>query len=168
MYFDNKTKQARAWIAKAKQEAQKLAVAVIIAETLLVTGYAIGEQYNLFDIFRQSGTITIVQAKKIAVKEETKADRIGEIADYIWNKESTRGKNNFSKCEAIGKTNGIGFGVPGNGSYMCFENHEDEMQVLRGWIIAKIAQGYTITELLCTYQSGIKTEVCDYARLIKI
>lgn len=153
MFFDN--------LRKVKQEAKRLAVAVVIVEMLLVAGYAIGEQYNLFDVFRQSNTITIVQARRIEQpKEETQADRIGELAADIWNRESTRGKNNFSKCAAKNKINGIGYGIDGTGKYLCFSNHAEEMEVLRGWLIAKLAAGYTEREALCIY-SGNHYKECN-------
>lgn len=144
---------------KLNKEVKKLAVAVVIAEILLVIGYAIGEQYDLFQVFRQEAKIEIVNAKRIEPqKADVQEDRIGYLADYIWMKESTRGKNNYSKCEAIGKINDIGYGIDGTGKYICFENHENEMQVLKGWIIAKLAQGYTERDLLCLYSGGNYSE----------
>lgn len=97
-----------------------------------------------------------VQAKEIEVVE---VDEVETMADYIWMKESTRGKKNFSKCEAIGKTNGIGYSVTGNGSYVCFDSHEEEMQVLKGWIIYRRALGWSELKMLCTY-SGNNYDEC--------
>lgn len=117
--------------------------------------------------FEQSLSIDPVQAKEIVDEveeveeiEETKKDRsVDELADYIWFKESTRGKNNFSKCEAIGKINGIGYRIPGDGSYTCFDSHDDEMSVLKGWIIDKKALGWSELKMLCTY-SGHNYSEC--------
>lgn len=157
-----KAAQLRIAAAKVKREAERIAVATVLMQFALVTGYAVAEHKGYIDYLRPK-TITIVQAKTIK-PEEKKTDRIGELSEYIWNKESTKGKNNYSKCQAIGKINGIGYAIPGDGSYICFNSHEEEMQVLRGWIIAKLAQGYSEKELLCLYQSGVRTNDCKYAQ----
>jgi hypothetical protein len=129
-------------------------------EMVLVASYAIGEEYQIFDIFRQSNTIEITQAKTLKIEpKEEKKDRVKEIAEDIWNRESTKGQHNYSKCEAIGKVNGIGYGIAGNGKYLCFESHEDEMRVLEGWIIAKFSAKYTERDLLCIY-SGNNYKEC--------
>ncbi len=109
-------------------------------------------------IIENTRIIEPVQAKETVI-EVKKEKTIDELADYIWMKESTRGKNNYSKCEAIGKINGIGYGIPGNGSYRCYDSHEDEMQVLRGWIIDKKALGWSELKMLCTY-SGNNYDEC--------
>lgn len=93
-----------------------------------------------------------------AEAEEVVAVPERDLADYIWMKESTRGKNNYSKCEAVGKVNGIGYGIPGNGSYICFDSHEDEMKVLGGWLIAKKAQGMSEERILSLYSGGNYTK----------
>lgn len=160
-----KLKIARAKVLanKAKQEAQKIAVAVVIAEAVMVVAYAVGESHGILDIFRGE-TITIVNpAQAQAPKEEAKPeeDDIKAIAAYIYKRESSEGKNNFSKCATIGKVNGIGYGIPGDGSYICFDSHEDEMRTLEGWIIAKRAQGYTDESLLCIYNTGSQ-KPCEY------
>ena len=163
VYFKVKVAQTKLFIEKAKKEAYKLAVAVVIAEFVLVTGFAIGESRGLFDRFKSSNPLVIenVHAQTRVIAEAVEpVDPIKEIADYIWNRESTRGKNNYSKCEAIGKVNGVGYGIPGNGDYVCFESHEDEMRTLEGWIIAKLAQGHTETSLLCLYSGSNYKDVC--------
>lgn len=54
VYFKVKVAQAKLFLEKAKREVYKLAVAVVIAEFILVTGYAIGESRGLFDRFKSS------------------------------------------------------------------------------------------------------------------
>lgn len=113
--------------------------------------------------------INNVEAKEITVEEEKEieaeveevkeVDNVDELSEMIYKLESTSGKNNYSKCEEIGKVNGIGYGIPGNGTYQCFDSHKDEMQVLKGWIIDKKARGFTDTELLCRY-SGNNYQIC--------
>lgn len=78
---------------------------------------------------------------------------IEELQDYIWLHESTRGKNNYSKCEIVGMTNGIGYGVWGD-NYVCFDNHEEEMETLKKWINNHKYEGMTDTELLCLYSGN--------------
>jgi hypothetical protein len=104
----------------------------------------------------ENPAINTVQAKEV---ETVKVDEVEKMADYIWMKESTRGKNNFSKCQDIGKINGIGYSIPGNGEYVCFDSHEEEMQVLKGWIVYKKALGWSELKMLCTY-SGNNYDEC--------
>lgn len=167
VYLKIKARQAKNLLAKAKREAIKLAVAVLIGEIVLVTGYALAVKYSFTNIFYQSNTIEFVQAKTIEKpKASEPKDRVQELAEYIWNKESTQGLHNYSQCEAQGKVNGIGYGIPGNGNYICFESHDEEMTALKGWITTKFAQGYSEKELLCTYQSGKRKSTCAYANAI--
>lgn len=95
-----------------------------------------------------------VQAKidaSPAIVEQSFEDKMSEL---IWTRESSKGINNYSKCKAIGKVNEIGYSIPGDGSYICFDNHEDEMVTLKGWIIAKKAAGWSEKQMLCTYSGG--------------
>jgi hypothetical protein len=162
VYMKIKAEQARQAWAKAKAEGKKLAVAVVIAEFLIAGAYSGLEHTGLLAELRKDNTITVVQAKAIERIPEQKENRIETLAVYIWNKESTKGKNNYSKCEAIGKINGIGYGIPGNGNYICFASHEEEMLVLEGWLTEKIARGYSERETLCLYNTG-KHSPCNYA-----
>lgn len=89
--------------------------------------------------------------------------QIEEIADYIHFKESSRGKNNYSKCAAIGKFNEYGYGIPGDGTYRCFDKGMDRAEVIR-WIADKLEQKYTVPELLCKYNTGTMSENCNYLK----
>lgn len=93
-----------------------------------------------------------LKPSEVVEVKETAKER--DLADYIWFKESTRGKHNYSKCEAIGKINGIGYAIPGDGSYVCFDSHEDEMVALNGWLMAKKAAGWSELKMLCTYSGS--------------
>jgi hypothetical protein len=147
---------------KLRKEALKLAFAVVVAECLMVIALHYGLKWGLYDLFQpKSKTIILIrpaEAKEIK-QEDVKKDNIDQIADKIWLLESTRGKNNYSKCEAIGKINGIGYGISGNGKYQCFNSHDEEMQVLIGWIIDKRAKGMSEREMICLY-SGNNYEGC--------
>jgi len=100
----------------------------------------------------------VFEQKTVSVIETVEAkevkDNVDELADLIWSNESTRGKNNFSKCEEQGKYNGIGYGIPGDGSFVCFESHEEEMIALRGWLVAKRASGMSDEAMLCLYSGN--------------
>lgn len=100
-------------------------------------------------IFEQIQPIETVQAKELP-----KVDEIDEMAELIYQRESSKGKNNFSKCEEQGKYNGIGYAIPGDGTYICFESHEEEMQALKGWLVAKKAAGMSDDEMLCLYSGN--------------
>lgn len=139
------------FMEKAKKEALKLAFAVVIAEVIGVIILFYGVRYDLF-AFLQPKTVIITNAKADVITKEAKTDQNEEekLADFIWNKESSR-KNNYSKCEAIGKVNMIGYGIDGTGKYICFNSHEDEMKVLIGFILAHEAQGMTRLQILKHY-----------------
>jgi len=135
---------------------------LIIGMSIGGSGVFIHKEYP--NIETKTGTIVIENTRPLTAeaKEAPKVEHeksIEELADYIWMKESTRGKNNFSKCEAIGKINGIGYGIPGDGTYRCFNSHAEEMKVLEGWLISKKALGWSETKMLCVY-SGNNYSVC--------
>lgn len=153
-YWKIKREQIKVLSGKFKKEVLKLCFAVVIAESVLVGVFYIASNHGILEHFKPK-TIYInnAEAKNVAVNpiNEPVKDEIEELKDFIWQKESTRGKNNYSKCEAIGKVNGIGYGIDGSGAYRCFESHEDEMKVLEGWIIDHKAQGMTRLEMLKHY-----------------
>lgn len=147
---------------KAQKEALKLAFAVVVTECIGVGVFVYAVNHGILELLQPKTVIMNIarpaEAKEIT-KEQPKTDNIEQIADKIWLLESTRGKNNYSKCEAIGKINGIGYGITGNGKYQCFNSHEEEMQVLRGWIIDKRAKGMSEHEMICLY-SGDNYQGC--------
>lgn len=98
--------------------------------------------------------IQVAEAEPIPIVKEV--DSTNELVDYIWLHESGRGKNNYSKCEKIGKYNEIGFGIYG-GKWLCFDSHEEEMEILKKWIIKH--RDMSDQELLCHY-SGNNYEKC--------
>lgn len=97
--------------------------------------------------------------KNEIMPREVDGQLVDKLADYIWLKESTRGKNNYSKCEIVGKINGIGYGVWGD-NYVCFDSHEEEMETLKKWITNHKSEGMTDNELLCHY-SGRNYDLCQ-------
>lgn len=134
---------------KVKKEALKLCFAVVLFEMLLVMGFYFICDYGMMEVL-QPKTIIITkeaEAKTIDQKDEW----MEELKDYIWLKESGRGQHNYSKCEALGKVNGIGYAIPGDGRYICFNSHEEEMEVLEKWIKDKLDKGMTEEEILKLY-----------------
>jgi cytochrome c oxidase assembly protein Cox11 len=152
MYWKLKKAQLKLWYNKRLKQAQRIALAVVLTEMVLVIGYA----YAISPIMQLLGTRTVyIQGAQVkeAVSVENDAVSVSKIAETIWTKESTKGQHNFSKCQAIGKINGIGYNVWG-GNYSCFNSHDEEMQVLSDWIKQHIAEGMTESELLCHYSGG--------------
>ena len=173
MFFKKKEKTAEQNINRAK----------FLFKVRLVGMYAIGaigggtwvysaiESMNLYAEMNSTATVVIERAyaseepeeaaEKVVEAEEAE-EKPFDIVDFIFMKESSRGKNNYSKCEAQGKINGVGFGIDGTGKYICFNSHEEEMQAVKGWIIAKRAAGLSDNELLCLYNTGKATKTCKY------
>ena len=163
MVDENKMRlKMKIWAAWIRLEAQKIALCVVIIE--LVGGYGVMKmaEYGLFNpkIITIEGarakTIQKIELQGTPKEAEGKTDkeRREKLAEFIWNKESSKGQNNYSKCEAQGLINGIGYGIPGNGQYRCFNSHEEEMQVLMGWIIDHESQGMSRLEMLKHYTPG--------------
>lgn len=152
---------------KVHEEAKKIALAVVILEFILVLGYAYTKNKGYLE-FLEPKTVYIEpahaeespevkpEASKLPVEEISDVER---IADTIYTLESTQGKNNYSKCEAVGKVNGIGYGIDGSGKYQCFENHAEEMKTLKAWISKHFAEGMNEKELKCHY-SGSNYKEC--------
>ena len=79
--------------------------------------------------------------------------------------ESSGGIHNYSKCQAIGKYNRYGFGIPGNGKYLCFEKDEDTKAVEK-WF-EKHLEEIGLEKSLCKYNTGKSTEQCNYLTKFK-
>lgn len=169
---------------KEKTAEQKIKRAQFLFKARLVGMYSIGaigggswvlsavESGNLYAELTKNSRVVIERAQAAEPKpvveptpekpEEAEVKPV-DLVDIIFLKESSRGKNNYSKCEAIGKYNRYGYGIPGNGSYICFEKDEDTKAV-EGWVAEKKARGYSDTEILCLYNTGKATRTCEYAK----
>jgi hypothetical protein len=153
VYIKVKLAQARLAKKRAIRKAKKLCLAVVIIQFLLASGYC---AIVKADLLKPSIVyINIVRAEKAPIKEDSKPEisDIDRIADYIYTMESSRGKNNFSKCEAIGKVNNIGFGIWGD-NWLCFDSHAEEMETVKKWIKDKQDKGMSEKDLLCLYSGG--------------
>ena len=162
MNFQNavKSRKYRLIAKKTKKEALKLSCAGFILIALSVMSYGLAEKYNLSSKLESEPVyikINEVKAEPVELEMDQEKQRVEELAEGIWTRESTRGKNNYSKCEAIGKINGIGYGIykdaKGIQHWQCFENHEEEMEVLRDWIIRK-QKTMSEQEFLSLYSGG--------------
>jgi hypothetical protein len=144
------------------KKARELAFLVVAIEILAIIAFALACRYDIIKAEGEKLIIPVSAHEKAPeiVPEQPKKDHVDEIAETIWMKESTQGKHNYSKCEAQGLTNGIGYAIPGDGTYRCFKDHAEEMQVLKGWIRDHISQGMTEKELLCHY-SGSNYNFCQ-------
>lgn len=167
---------------KEKTAEQKIKRAKFLFKVRLVGMYAIGaigggtwvysaiESASLYAEVNQTTTVVIERAyaaepeerKEEAPIEEVVKVKPFDIVDFIYMKESSRGKNNYSKCESVGKYNRYGYGIPGDGRYICFPKDEDTKAV-EGWVAEKKARGYSDTEILCLYNTGKATRSCEYA-----
>jgi hypothetical protein len=116
----------------------------------------------------KSKVIPVVLAKELDEKIEDldedlyKIDEeISQIVYKIYTLESSAGKNNYSKCEEQGLVNHYGYGIPGNGKFLCFENYGEETIVVAKWVEKKFEKGFNLEETLCIYNTGSK-ESCGY------
>jgi len=95
-------------------------------------------------------------------KSQVASLSVPEIVRRIQILESSGGKNNYSKCEKIGKYNNYGYGIYGE-KYQCFEKGEDTKTVEK-WVKDKLDNGYKIEELACYYNEGLRKMDCDYSK----
>lgn len=150
---------------KAYKQAQKLAFAVVLVQFLMAGSWLYLEKSGIMDNFTRKTVVFVFKSEAKQHEKDTKQpekNTIEQLKDYIWLHESTKGKNNFSKCEALGKVNGIGFGIHGD-KWQCFESHAEEMVVLEGWLRDKESRGLTEKQMLCLYNTGQATNSCSYA-----
>jgi hypothetical protein len=96
-----------------------------------------------------SETLTQVKPKAEGIKAQA-SPPISEIVKKIQVLESSSGLNNYSKCKAIGKWNRSGYGIPGNGTYRCFDTQEEEDKTIGEWFKKKLAV-MTLEEALKIY-----------------
>lgn len=82
------------------------------------------------------------------------------IITKIYGLESTWGKND--KCIRKGKgINGLGFGQRINVDN-CYPTFEAVKSDVNDWLNKRFAEGYSLPEALCYYNTGYKQETCEY------
>jgi hypothetical protein len=97
----------------------------------------------------------------LTTSSSSQTPSIQNIVKKIFKKESSEGRNNYSKCEAIGKYNRYGYMIPGDGSYVCFEKDEDTKAVEKD-IAIKLNSGLSLPQALCKYNTGKVLNDCPY------
>ena len=123
---------------------------------------------SVLSVYMLSGTKKMTITNEIQeVKEEPKIE-IDTIAKYIYQQESSSGVNCYSLCKTMNKMNCIGYGIWKDKNeiqhYTCFDNYEQQMEVLKTWINDRIEEGLNIHELLCYYNTGKIQEKCKYIK----
>lgn len=83
---------------------------------------------------------------------------LGKIADYIYLKESTSGKNDG--CRRLGLYNGYGF-RQNSFEWVCYRSHEEVRALVIEWLTKNIKEG-NIEEALCYYNEGRRNNGCRY------
>ena len=113
-------------------------------------------------MFLTSRSITIVNEIVPTIKAaeivEIKNESVETIARKIYQLESSSGTNGTDQgCLAKGKFNGYGY-IPGS----CYGSRDEVKTLVKNWIIDKQEKGYNEAELLCLYNTGYKTNDCQY------
>ncbi len=89
-----------------------------------------------------------------------------QVVDYIWFRESTRGKNNFPGslahyCELRGKWNELGYG--GMKLKICFKDKAEGFEKVGNWVNRHNKKfNLEIAKTLCWYNIGKETSKCEY------
>jgi len=180
MTFKQKLKQKRqskwfklkVFLTKNRYTSQKWKNIILISTFSIINVYIltnIAFQVIETGIFEPK-IVTIVVAKESDKVVDATIDpmqEVNELAESIYKLESSGGKHNFSKCASIDKVNSVGFGIY-NEKHICFTSHEEEMTVVKGWIIDKKSRGLSNSQLLCLYNTGKSTDDCAYLKNYKL
>ena len=163
VYLKVKTAQARILAQKLHKEALKLALAVVVTEYLIAGGWYLAETRELLEFLRPKTVIIEIikpaEAKEQELKPPEKSE-VESIADTIYKLESSNGKND-KKCERIGEHNGYGYGQGANKNF-CLASDEEMRALVIDWIKDKQKKGFDTASLVCYYNTGIKTNNCQY------
>jgi hypothetical protein len=108
-------------------------------------------------IYRLNPSIIISPLNK--TKKTSAVFDVGKIADYIYMKESSSGKND--SCRDLGLYNGYGY-RQNSFEWICYNSHEEARQHVIDWLTQNIKNG-NIEQALCKYNMGIDTQNCSYA-----
>jgi hypothetical protein len=148
---------AKIW-QMTKNEALKLAFAVVIAECVIVIALHYGLKWGLYELFQpKSKTIVLikpVEAKEI--KQEQPKDNTQELLNIIHKHESGNGtaKQGLNRtCESKGMSNEYGYNPPN-----CYKDNATLENIVSNWIIDHKAQGMTDEQLLSHYSNGAYTK----------
>lgn len=84
-----------------------------------------------------------------------------DIFNKIWQKETSKGKATMGmhlQCREIGKWNEIGYGGWG----FCFNSKLEAQQTITKYFKSRLDKGWTLEEILCYYNTGIRQTGCRY------
>lgn len=92
--------------------------------------------------------------------QESQPESIQSIVNKIYTLESSQGRND----SCISKDQGVnGYGYMQSTYYWnCYSTHAEVESLVTSWVNDKLTQGYSLPELLCTYNAGIKESNCPY------
>ena len=96
--------------------------------------------------------------KAVPIADSLLAQR-NDLVWKIYGLESSYGKNDG--CKRTGKFNGFGYGQHKSG-WQCFDSFDEVVAKVHAWIEAKQLAGYTVPEILCMYNQGIRVSDCQY------
>jgi len=160
VWYKVKKAQVKLFYQKQLKEAQKLALAVVVVEYILVGGYWYIAKNDFLSVF-QTKEVIVYQAEakqsKMLSESQNSSLSVFDISNTIYHNESSEGKNCLKRCENIGKVNCIGYDI----KKTCFDNHDQEMQTLNKWVARHIGEGMTTSELFSHYSGG------DYTAIMK-
>lgn len=140
---------------------------IMLMNTLIGTVQKIDLSYYLAPrtvIYVQDHTIAPVKADTVSETPVTEVvkpnpkDDVKMLVSKIYQLESSSGtKGTDQGCHAKGLHNGYGY-IPGS----CYASDEAVSKLVTKWVESKQAQGLTTPQLLCVYNTGVKTEDCQY------
>ncbi len=120
-------------------------------------------QIGLTPLEQVISLVKIPEAKADEVKTETQPN-LESILNAIYRQESSSGKND--SCMAKGRFNGYGY-AQSKFSWRCYETREEVRGYVSEWVQDKQAKGYTLDELLCYYNEGLRKPSCPYSIAVK-
>ena len=134
---------------------------------ILITGYVGYQSKHKFDVDASplsdnfSWTVHAQEPHPKTKYEIIQDSKHPKEIDYIWLKESTRGKNDIAGslqryCENLGKSNEFGWG--GMQGKICFDSFADSVRTVDQWLDTQVNAD------LCLYNIGIRKSNCNYVK----
>ena len=179
MDIQTRVVKKKKWFNKLKQNTERFLIYIFALIGMLATlNFAIntfreaGEWYFHERISSGVMVSAVTHAEPIEVhsvksereQEETQAPlllEIDEIIDRIAILESSNGKNQPKYCTDRGLINKWGYGIYGD-KILCFKSEEEGRKEISRWFKEKSKNGYSISQMLCGYNTGNFSEDCEY------
>lgn len=115
-----------------------------------------------------SRVVEVERIKEVPVEVQTLNTNILDLVDYVWMKESTKGKNTnpqalHNYCKSQGKSNEYGYG--GMRLKYCFESPKAAKAFVTLWFAERLKEfNGNVGMSLCYYNLGQKITNCEYAK----